>query len=262
MTGLEGRHAVVTGAASGIGRAAARLLRDRGARVAAIDRNDPGDAADEWIECDVGEFDPTALERLGPTDILINAAGLPPRRGDEAAILRVNAFGLRAVTDCVLSRLVPGGAIVDVSSKAGARWRDNLDQVRRLLATTAERLDGFVREEGIDPVRAYDLSKEAVNVMALLRVADLRRRGLRINAVAPAAIETPILKDFTAAFGERALRGVRIAGREGRPEEVAEVILFLASPAASWVTGCIVECDGGLGAELELERLGLKPASA
>ncbi|MDP4990138.1 MAG: SDR family oxidoreductase, partial [Marivita lacus] len=112
-------------------------------------------------------------------------------------------------------------------------------------------LDAFIKAEAIDPVRAYDLSKEAVIVWGLSNVARFRDLGLRINAVSPAAVATPILDDFMTAFGERASRGVDLTGRAGQPDEIAQVIRFLASPEASWVTGCNIECDGGLTAQIE-----------
>lgn len=251
------RHVVVTGGASGIGAAAVALFRGDGARVTVIDRTDPGPAADHWIRVDLSDL--AAIPRIkvdGPVDALVNAAGLPPRPDHQAMILAVNTFALIALTEHLLDHMPEGGAIVNMASKAGGHWRDNLDQVRRLLALDpAAGLDAFVAAERIDPVRAYDLSKEAVIVWGMMNVARLRDRGLRVNAVSPAAVDTPILGDFMTAFGDRATRGVALAGRAGQPREVAEVIRFLASPAASWVTGCNIDCDGGLTAQLEITRL-------
>lgn len=257
MTELRGKNVVVTGGASGIGRATARKLRTLGAAVTVVDRQDPGDGTG-WTPADLGDMAAISVLPLPDRiDVLINAAGLPPRPGREADILRVNLFGLRAFTDHALPRMAEGGAIVSMASKAGGKWRENLAQVKRLLALPMDGVDRFVSDEGIDPVRAYDLSKEAVIVWTKAMVGTLRPRDIRINAVSPAAVETPILTDFMAAFGERATRGVALAGRAGRPEEIAEVIAFLASDGASWVTGCNIECDGGLTATLEAEALGL-----
>ncbi len=80
---------------------------------------------------------------------------------------------------------------------------------------------------------------------------------LRANGAALTVIDTPILKDFEHALGERARRGRQITGRAGRPEEIARVIAFLAAPDASWVTGCDVECDGGLTAQIDVDLLDL-----
>jgi NAD(P)-dependent dehydrogenase (short-subunit alcohol dehydrogenase family) len=73
-------------------------------------------------------------------------------------------------------------------------------------------------------------------------------------------VDTPILGDFMTAFGDRATRGVAMTGRAGTADEIAHVIRFLASPEASWVNGCNIDCDGGLTAELELEKVRLDQA--
>ena len=249
---MSGRHALVTGAASGIGAAAAEALRRDGYTVTALDRNDPGDRADRWIPFDLDAPGAALPDIDGPLDVLVNAAGLPPREGIEAAVLRVNALGLRRVTRHALPLMRSGGAIVNVASKAGARWRENIAQVRRLLAEPDDaRLEDFIAREGIDPVRAYDLSKEAVVVLTKSMTAELLAADLRVNCVSPAAVETPILDDFTRAFGARATRGIAMTGRSGTPTEIAEVIAFLAGPASGWVRGCNIETDGGLTAMLE-----------
>lgn len=250
------RHVVVTGGASGIGAAAVRLFRDEGARITVVDRADPGDLADHWIRADLSDLGAiTSITPDGPVDALVNAAGLPPRPDLETAILTVNTFALIALTEHLLDRLPSGGAVVNMASKAGGKWRANLEQVRRLLACRPEDLHRFVDDERIDPVRAYDLSKEAVIVWGMANVARFRDRDLRINAVSPAAVDTPILNDFMSAFGDRAARGVALTKRAGTASEIAEVIRFLGSPAASWVTGCNIECDGGLTAQVEIEAL-------
>lgn len=251
------RHIVLTGGASGIGAAALALFKADGDRVTVIDRNDPGPAADRWINADLSDLASiAALESLSRIDVLVNAAGLPPRPGLEWTILRVNTQALIALTEHLLPHLTPGGAIVNMASKAGGKWRENLAQVQRFLALDASHdLDAFLKEEAIDPVRAYDLSKEAVIVWGLSNIERFRDLGLRINSVSPAAVDTPILEDFMTAFGARATRGVDLTGRAGRPDEIAQVIRFLASPEASWVTGCNIECDGGLTAQLEYTAL-------
>jgi len=104
-------------------------------------------------------------------------------------------------------------------------------------------------------VRAYDLSKEAVIYWTKRATPRLRTRGLRANTVSPAAIETRILPDFEKAFGERATRGIALAGRAGTPDEVADVVVFLVRPESAWIRGVDLEVDGGLAAQLEIEKL-------
>lgn len=250
------RCAIVTGAASGIGRAVALALREAGYTVFAIDRNDPRDAADDWINADLDA--PGADLRLPatPVDVLVNAAGLPPRPGTEAKVLRVNFLAVRRLTRLVLPRMDQGGSIVNLASKAGAKWRENIGQVRRLMAQPDNaRLGDFVNAEGIDTVRSYDLSKEAVVAWTKAMTGPLIDSGLRMNCVSPAAVDTPILDDFTTAFGARATRGIELTRRSGTAEEVARVVAFLTSPDSGWVRGCNVEADGGLTAQLETEAI-------
>lgn len=250
------RHAVVTGAASGIGRATAQALREQGYRITAVDRHDPTEVADAWVEFDFDGDEAKLPYFEAPIDILVNAAGLPPRDGSEAAVLRVNFLALRRFTLHVVPSMPQGGAIVNVASKAGARWRENVAQGCRLIAQPdATTLKDFVRDEAIDAVRAYDLSKEAVILWTKAMTGPLLARGLRMNCVSPAAIETPILEDFMNAFGARASRGIDMVGRAGTPREVANVISFLAGPQSHWLRGCDIETDGGLTAMLETEKI-------
>lgn len=250
----------MTGGASGIGAATAARLKAGGAHVTAFDLTEPGDNVDVWVQADL--TDPGAIaaalaRAAGPYDALINNAGLPPREGLEEKILALNWFGLAEFAEGMLPKLAKGGSIVSVASKAGARWRENLDQVKRLMALPRAELAAFIADEGIDPVRAYDLSKEAVVVWTMANTARFKDLGLRANAVSPAAVETGILTDFMSAFGARAEKGVELMGRPGTPEEVAEVIAFLASPASSWVKGVNIDIDGGLAAMMTAQMLEL-----
>lgn len=247
---------LVTGAAHGIGAASAARLSAMGARITAIDLVEPPMAQD-WLRADLS--DPARIEALafsGPYDALVHAAGLPPRPGAEEAVLAVNHHGLVQLTEKVLPLMPPGGAIVSLASKAGARWRENIAQVQRFAAISRGEIADFVALEGIDPVRAYDLSKEAVIHWTKANTARLLAMGLRANTVSPAAIATRILPDFEAAFGDRAARGIALSGRAGTAEEVAEAVAFLASPASAWVRGVNLEVDGGLAAQLEIAALG------
>ncbi|MBD3678676.1 MAG: SDR family oxidoreductase [Rhodobacteraceae bacterium] len=250
-------HILITGAATGIGAATAKALRAKGARITAIDIVEPGKHADEWIEADL--TDPEAIAGLtlpGPIDALVNSAGLPPRPGLEPKILALNFLGLRTLTEKALPGIAKGGAIVSISSKAGARWRENLDQVKRFMALEhPDQLPDFIVAEGIAPVRAYDLSKEAVIVWTKAQTARLQGMDLRANTVSPAAVETGILEDFVTAFGDRATKGVALMGRPGTADEVGQVAAFLASPESGWLKGQDIAVDGGLAARMECEAL-------
>lgn len=250
----------LTGGATGIGAAVAARLKAAGHHVTAFDIREP-DGVDHWIETDLS--DPAAIRAAvqaaeGPYDALINNAGLPPREGMAELILRVNYFGLRAFLDQMLDRLAPGAAIVNTASRAGAMWRDNLDEVRALMALDPADLAGFIDTRGIDATRAYNLSKEAVIVLTLSQTEAMIARDLRMNAVSPAAVSTGILDDFVTAFGPRVAQNIARVGRPGLPEEVADVIVFLASPESNWIRGTDIVVDGGMGALAQTDMLGLR----
>ena len=251
----------LTGAATGIGAATAALLKQQGHYVVAFDRVEPEAHIDEWIAIDLadpGSIDAAVSKTKGPFDALINNAGVPPREGMTETVLNVNFLGLRRFLDGMLEHLVANASVVNTASRAGAMWRDNLAQVNALLQLRSpDQLAGFIEAHSIDYVRAYNLSKEAVIVMTMAETEHMISRGLRMNSVSPAAVSTGILDDFISAFGDRVSRNVQRVGRPGNPDEVAEVIVFLASPASHWLNGIDIVVDGGMGALIATDTMGL-----
>lgn len=252
----------LTGAASGIGAATATALRAMGAKVTGFDIVEP-EAADDWIRADLGAPDQIVgaarrAARDGPYDALINCAGLPPRDGNAVQILAVNFLGLRSFTEAMLPQMAECGAVVHVASQAGAAWRENIAEVRDLLALSdPAQLAGFVEAHGIDPTRAYCLSKEAVIAWTVANTERLLHMGLRANTVSPVAVDTGILPDCLAATGELADNGVVRVGRVARPREIAELIVFLAGPHSRWIKGQDIRIDGGLNSMAQADELAL-----
>lgn len=253
---------IVTGAASGIGRAIAeRLLADRH-QVVALDLR-PVDLPE--AECHMmDQGDPASIDRAlaaiaGPLDGLVNSAGLPPRPGNEALLLRVNLIGLRHLTEAVLDRLTPGGAVLTVASRAGHAWRENLPQARAVLRLGwGDDVAGFCTRGGIDALRAYALSKEALILWTRQMTAPLIARDLRMNALCPAAVETPLLDDFARLQSADSIaRNAARTARMGRVADIAPVAAFLLSPESGWIKGEALALDGGLAAMAECEALGL-----
>jgi len=240
------RRAVVTGAASGIGRATALLLLERGANVVAADRDETGlavvaDAGAEPVVCDV--TDPADRARLavaaGPAcDCLVNAAGIirlavldAVSEGDWDRIMAVNAKALFFLCQAFIPRLQPGGAVVNVASGAGKT--------------------GSTHEAAV-----YSASKAAVLSATRSFAHGYAGRGVRVNAVCPGLIDTPMndvvidgiapLRGVEPDEYGRARLGAVPLGRLADPREVAEVIAFLLSDAASYMTGQSVNVTGGM----------------
>lgn len=251
----------VVGGASGIGKAVAERFKDNGSRVVVLDIQEPRFYADDWIPIDLSDPDSASaiVEKLeGPFAAWINSAGLPPRDGAQRQTLAVNFLGLAATTRAAVPLLSKGGSIISIASRAGAAWRSNARQVSSLLKVpSVEKLDEFIASEEIDPVRAYDLSKEAVIVWSMLHVEALIPSGIRINTVSPAAVSTRLLSEFESAFGSERVRAtVARVGRPGFPSEVADVAYYLVSEQSRWINGADIPVDGGISALAACESFG------
>ncbi len=244
--GLEGARSVVTGAASGIGCATALVLLERGASVVAADRNEAGlavaaDEGAETIVCDVTDPGDRArlVEAAGPScSHLVNAAGIirltaldAVSEEDWDAIMAVNAKALFFLCQAFVPRLQAGGAVVNVASSAGKT--------------------GSTHEAA-----AYGASKAAVLSLTRSFAHAYAGRGVRVNAVCPGLVDTPmndaVLEGIAPLRGigqdelQRSRIGMVPLGRLADPREVAEVIAFLLSDAASYMTGQSVNVTGGL----------------
>ena len=251
----------ITGVSNGIGRELSRILKSAGYSVVGLDIVEPADSVDQFIELNLSDL--ASVERAAsdmPNDLdgLCNCAGLPPRPGLAAKILAVNFFGTRRLTELSQPKLGEGASVVNLASRAGQGWKDGVEQVTRLarLDLGAD-IEGFVTAEKITSIRAYDLSKEAVILWTMASSENYLNRGQRINSISPGAVDTGILQDFEAAFGERMTRNVERAGRAGSPEEIAHLAAFLLSPESSWIKGSDVPIDGGMSAFQTSDALSL-----
>jgi NAD(P)-dependent dehydrogenase (short-subunit alcohol dehydrogenase family) len=248
---FKDKRAVVTGAASGLGRAVARgLAREGAAFVALIDRDAKGmaetaadmkDAAVPFV-CDVADPEEVdaAWKEIGGRDgidVLITAAGIlgpacsvadaEPKDWDHVFAVNVRGTYLAVRAAVPLMRRRSGGAIVTFGSTAG-------------LAGSAT-------------LGPYSASKGAVVLMSRSLAQSLAPDGIRVNCVCPGSIETPMLEATFASAGDAPARAARAAafrarhpiGRFGKPDEVAAAVLFLASGEASFMTGVAMPVDGG-----------------
>lgn len=249
MSEFSNKRYVVTGAASGIGDATARKLLDVGAEVVSLDRNTPAARVSKHIEVDLSNpraID-AAVEQLdGTYDGLMNIAGIPGTAPGDL-VLAVNSLAVRHLTDAFLGRLTPGGTVTIVSSTAGFGWPERLDAIRDLLATKTFEEGAAWFKEHPQQGNAYNFSKEVTTVYAMSMGLVAAQKGLRVNAVLPGPVETPILVDFEETMGKDTLDGVKgLLSRHATADDIADVVVFLASDAARWINGQALAVDGGL----------------
>jgi NAD(P)-dependent dehydrogenase (short-subunit alcohol dehydrogenase family) len=235
---FAGRRALVTGAASGIGAAVAARLASEGAAVVGLDRTGP-DTADR-VTADIGVASAVtaamdaAVERLGgPPEVLVNAAGVylvrplldtTPAEWDE--VLAVNLRGTFLVSTAAVRAGIGPGAIVNLSSVAA--------------------YEGSAGE----PSGAYNASKAGVSNLTRQMAAEWASLGIRVVAVAPGVIDTPMLRLMDDPVAGRAYLDTAVPLRRlGTAAEAASVICFAASAEASYLTGTTLVVDGGLLAE-------------
>jgi NAD(P)-dependent dehydrogenase (short-subunit alcohol dehydrogenase family) len=251
MGRLEGKVALVTGAASGIGAACALRFAREGAVLAGFDLNEPGPgdwkeaaevAGDALFETGdvrsaerIGAFVDTVRRRFGRVDVLVNSAGvgaggyvhmLDPAEWDR--VVDVNLKGTFLFCRAVLPLMIEqaDGSIVNLASVEGL--------------------------EGMELTSAYNASKGGVVLLTRNMAIDYGRKGIRVNCICPGFIETPLLEQVLgnpemAAIQEK-VREAHMLGRFGQPEEVAGAALFLAGDEASFVTGHSLVVDGGFTA--------------
>jgi NAD(P)-dependent dehydrogenase (short-subunit alcohol dehydrogenase family) len=249
MTAFEGKRFVVTGAASGIGNAVAERLLSAGAEVVSLDRNTPTAAVSRHVEVDLANprsID-AAVEQLdGQFDGLMNVAGIPGTAPSDL-VLAVNSLAVRHLTEAFFERLNPGGSVTIVSSTAGFGWPARLEAIRDLLATDTFEEGAAWFKANPQQGNAYNFSKEVTTVYTMTMGLAVVQMGLRINAVLPGPVETPILADFEESMGKDNLDGVKeLLGRHADPDDIACAVLFLASDEARWINGHALVVDGGI----------------
>jgi NAD(P)-dependent dehydrogenase (short-subunit alcohol dehydrogenase family) len=242
---FTGKVAFITGAASGIGRAAAIAFAAEGARVTILDRTNNALKETEEavtvaggdvlaIACDVSSPEQVeaaikqVIERFGRLDIAFNNAGVENKAaplheielGEWDRILGINLRGTFVCMKHEIAQMVRqgGGVVVNTSSGAGIR--------------------------GVAGGAAYAASKHAIIGMTKSAALDYAKQNIRVNAVLPGNIETPMMDRFTGGDVQKAI-DLEPVGRLGKPEEIAEAVLWMSSDLGGFVTGSSIVVDGG-----------------
>lgn len=254
---LAGKTIVVTGCASGIGRETARLIKQQGGRVIGVDLNLCEQNVDEFYRADLSDSAfILALSKALPDGIdgLANIAGLPPTASADK-VVRVNLVGLKYLTRLLIPKMNHGAAIVNLASLAGTGWPDAVDTIKAAENLGFDEVPAFNKKHGIGDAggRSYFFTKEALIVWTLQNRWTWRDKGIRMNAVSPGPVDTPILADFIETLGERAEKDMAVMDRPGRPEDIAPVVAFLLSDATTWLRGTNIACDGGMASHLLAE---------
>jgi len=240
--GLAGRVCLVTGAAQGIGEACARRFAREGAQVVVTDIADErgqavaAELGAMYLHCDVGDKAQVdaavaqVLQAHGRIDVLVNNAGifkaadfLDVSEADYDAVLRVNLKG----------SFLMGQAVAREMAKAGRGAIVNMSSVNAVLT--------------IPTISTYNLSKGGINQLTRVMALSLAGQGIRVNAVAPGTIATELAAKavLTSEDARQRILSRTPLQRLGEPAEVADCVAFLASDAASYITGEIVVVDGG-----------------
>lgn len=260
---FDGKHAVVTGCASGIGAQVVRQLGALGARVTGLDVRAPDDTSqlDDFVEIDLAapdSVDAAAAAVGGTVDALFNVAGVSSGIGDPLLVVRINFLGMRQFTEALIGQMPAGAAIANVSSLAASAYRENAHTTVGLVATgsVAEGRQWCADHPEALADGGYRQSKEAIILYGMHRAVDLGARGIRINCTAPGVTETPILDQLRSAYGQQYLDSFTAPlGRVSTAEEQAATLVFLGSPAASYITGQVVWTDGGILADRFIQRI-------
>lgn len=253
--GYSGKTVVVTGGASGMGEATARILGELGAKVHIVDIQAPKIACESFRQCDLSDFDQVrsvaaALADVAPIDFVFPCAGLPPRVKGALYCMRVNYIGTRLFVDTLLPSVRDGGGIALISSDAAMGWQGNLAQSMEMLAI-ADPDEAFAWCEADPDTRVrdgYTSSKEMLVVWVQNKAVELgNTRRIRLNAIGPCPTKTAFVEaskeiltdEFLAAWPFPSL------GRMATAEEQAWPLILINSPLCGAVTGSFLYTDQG-----------------
>ena len=252
--GYQGSTVVVTGCASGMGEATARILGELGAQVHAIDIQQPSVPYASFHQTDLA--DPAqidsavdALADIGAIDYLFNCAGVPHTVGPIPCVV-INYIGTRYLTDRLLPSLVDGAGIATIASDAGMAWRENLPTLLELLAIADPYEARRWCEEHPEAVRfdGYGFSKELLIAWVMQTAVPLaEERGIRTNCIGPCPTNTAFMVPTVAQLGQAYFDRfpMPLLKRMSTPEEQAWPLVLLNSRLNAVVSGAVLYTDQG-----------------
>ena len=263
ILGYAGRTVVVSGAATGMGAAAARTLVELGADVHALDVKPVDAPVRKAYELDLR--DPVSIDAAvaalpARVDRLFHCAGLPGAPFSNLDTMLVNFVGLRHLNEALIPRIPEGGAIAAITSVAGMGFRKNLEAVKALCDTPDYAAGRAWCEANPDKANGYLFSKQCIIWYTMRRAVELVDRGIRMNCLSPSPTDTPMLSAFHAQASKEFIETHFLApiGRNATPEEMAEPLVLLNSDAARFVSGVNLMVDWGYVASVEVgARTGL-----
>lgn len=261
VLGYRGKRVVVTGAASGMGEATAKLLGDLADEVIAIDIKEPSVPVSRSLEVDLRDkaaID-AALQAIdAPIDAVFACAGLPGPPFSDVDVMLVNFVGTRHLLEGLRPKMPEGSAVAWVASNACIGWQGVLPTLTELIDS-----EGFdagkewcESHPDIIGVSAYQFSKQVINAYIALRVANYWEHGIRLNCSNPGPTATPMMPFFEEIAGKE-LIGAALGPihRYSTPEEQAWPLVFLNSPRMTYVTGEAFNIDGGFFAALQTGQI-------
>jgi NAD(P)-dependent dehydrogenase (short-subunit alcohol dehydrogenase family) len=257
LCSYAGKRVVVTGGATGIGAALVELLREHDVEhITVLDIKEPAGAVDRFIRTDLADPDSVdaAIAALtGRIDVLFSNAGVAANAGVRTC-MAVNVAASRRLADGLIGRIPDGGTIVFTASMAGNGWPAKVAEINTLLdiADWTEFLDWCeAHPEVVEDV--YGFSKMCMQVYVMRASYASIRRGVRINSICPAPVDTPLMADFRESMGDKVIDWsvtVQGNGRMAVATDIAPPLVFMGSDAASFINGVNLLVDAGFTAAM------------
>lgn len=267
--GLKDKICVVTGSASGVGKAATEMLIDLGAKVHALDRADVTvEGIEQFIHVDLSKKESIdqAFEALPEKiDCFLGCAGIFGATNDFMTTVTINFVAYKYITQEYLSkRIVDGGAIAYITSNNGRRWEEEKHKKEYIDTVLANGWEGTIRQlidSGLNEnsgMLGYDYSKRCLNYLATEMAYQLGKRQIRVNYILPGPINTNMLQMAMKDLNfndEDIINGILVnAKRKAQPQEIAAPLVFLCSDMASFMSGVGAYVDFGLDAYITIGR--------